>query len=82
MDQLLSLLIIGVAFFVWYALKKFKQKPFIVNFSLAGLLLLIIWKTSLMNPLEWLSITVIIICSIAFIMQLILGIKNSKPVEE
>ena len=82
LDQLLSILIIGMAIFVWYALKKLKQKPYIVNFSLSAMLALIVWKTSLMSPLDWLSITVIVICSIAFVMQILLGIKNIKPVEE
>ncbi|WP_438312078.1 hypothetical protein [Sporosarcina sp. FA9] len=82
MDTILSLLIIGVGIFVWFALKKFKHKPFIVNFSLSAILLLIVFKTSLMDPLDWVSIVVIIICSIAFIMQLVLGFKNIKPIED
>lgn len=82
MDQLLAFLILGMGIFVWYALMKLKQKPYIVNFSLSAMLLLIVWKTSLMNPLDWLSIAVIVICAIAFIMQLVLGIKNIKPTED
>lgn len=82
MDTILSLLIIGVGGFVWFSLKKFKHKPFIVNFSLSAMLLLIVWKTSLMNPLDWLSITVIVICGIAFVMQMILGFKNINPTED
>ncbi|MHA6260213.1 hypothetical protein ACXYMX_09900 [Sporosarcina sp. CAU 1771] len=82
MDTLLSILIIGTGIFVWYSLKKLKEKPYIVNFSISAMLLLIIWKTALMKPLDTFSIIVLIICSIACIFQFVLGLKNIKSVVE
>ncbi|MCZ2257705.1 hypothetical protein [Sporosarcina sp. G11-34] len=82
MDQLLSFLIIGMGIFVWFALVKLKQKPYIVNFSLSAMLLLIVWKTSLMDPLDWLSIGVIVMCGLAFIMQLVMGIRSIQLAKE
>ena len=68
--------------FVWFALVKLKQKPYIVNFSLSAMLLLIVWKTSLMDPLDWLSIGVIVMCGLAFIMQLVMGIRSIQLAKE
>lgn len=83
MELVLALSIIGVGIFAWVALKKFRDKPYIVNFTLALLLLLIIVKTVQMHPYNWVDTLVFIICGIGFVMQVFLGIKNfkSKTVE-
>ncbi len=78
MEMVLSLLIIGVAVFAGYSLKKFYDKPYIVNFALAAMLLLIVIRTVLQQPINTLGWAAIIICSIAFVFQAVLGIKSVK----
>lgn len=78
MEMVLSLLIIAVAVFAGFSLKKFYDKPYIVNFALAVMLLLIVIRTVLLQPINTLGWVAIIICSIAFIFQAVLGIKSVK----
>jgi len=82
MGTVLSLLIIAVALFTAVALKKFYDKPYIVNFSLAAMLLLIVVRTLLLQPINTLGYTAIVLCSIAFIFQAVLGIRNLKTQEQ
>lgn len=78
MEMALSLLIIAVAIFAGYSLKKFYDKPYIVNFALAAMLLLIVLRTVLVQPINTLGWAAIIICTVAFVFQIVLGIKNLK----
>ena len=78
MQIALLLIIIATAVFVGFASKKFYDKPQIVNFSIALLMILIVIQTLLMQPITTLGYTAIAFCSIAFIIQLILGIRNSR----
>ncbi|MBB5178638.1 hypothetical protein HNQ44_000060 [Planomicrobium koreense] len=78
MEMALSLLIIAVAIFAGYSLKKFYDKPYIVNFALAAMLLLIVLRTVLLQPINTLGWAAIIICSIAFVFQAVLGVKSLK----
>lgn len=82
MEMYLSLMIVAVAVFAGYSLKKFYDKPYIVNFALAAMLLLIVLRTVLMQPINGLGYAAIIICSIASIFQLVLGVKNIKTKEQ
>ncbi|ETP70075.1 hypothetical protein HF394_18275 [Planococcus glaciei] len=82
MGTVLSLLIVAVALFTAFALKKFYDKPYIVNFSLAVMLLLIVVRTLLLQPINTLGYVAIALCSIAFIFQAVLGIKNVKTQEQ
>lgn len=82
MGTVLSLLIVAVALFTAFALKKFYNKPYIVNFSLAVMLLLIVVRTLLLQPINTLGYVAIALCSIAFIFQAVLGIKNVKTQEQ
>lgn len=78
MEMALSLLIIAVAIFAGYSLKKFYDKPYIVNFALAAMLLLIVLRTVLLQPITQLGWAAIIICSVAFVFQAVLGMKSLK----
>ncbi|HSP22456.1 MAG TPA: hypothetical protein VLQ20_09000 [Planococcus sp. (in: firmicutes)] len=78
MEMALSLLIIAVAIFAGYSLKKFYDKPYIVNFALAAMLLLIVIRTVLAQPITSLGWAAIVICSVAFVFQAVLGIKSLK----
>lgn len=82
MEMYLSILIIAAAVFSGYSLKKFYDKPYIVNFSLAVMLLLIVLLTLLMEPITRLGYAAIIICSLAFIVQLVLGVKNIRSKDQ
>lgn len=82
MGTVLSLLIVAVALFTAFALKKFYDKPYIVNFSLAAMLLLIVVRTLLLQPINTLGYVAIVLCSIAFIFQAVLGVKNVKTQEQ
>ncbi|MBZ5202224.1 hypothetical protein HU147_13435 [Planomicrobium chinense] len=82
MGTVLSLLIVAVALFTAFALKKFYDKPYIVNFSLAAMLLLIVVRTLLLHPINTLGYAAIVLCSIAFIFQAVLGVKNVKTQEQ
>ena len=78
MENVLLVLIIGVAIFVGIASKKFYSKPYIVNFGIAALMALIVIQTLFMTPIGTLGYIAIIVCSIAFVLQLIIGFKNIK----
>ncbi len=82
MEMVLSLLIIAVAIFAGYSLKKFYDKPYIVNFALAAMLLLIVIRTVLLQPINTLGWAAIIICSIAFVFQAVLGVKSLKAKQQ
>ncbi|ANU28199.1 hypothetical protein [Planococcus versutus] len=81
MENLLLVLIIAVAIFVGIASKKFYSKPYIVNFGIAILMALIVVQTFLMTPIGMLGYMAIVICSIAFVFQLVIGIKSLKIAE-
>lgn len=78
MGNVLSVAIIAVAIFAAYALKKFYDRPYIVNFSLAAMLLLIVVRTLMLQPITGMGYAAIIICSIACIFQAVLGVKSYK----
>lgn len=82
MGTFLSLLIVAVAVFAGYSLKKFYDKPFIVNFALAAMLLLIVLRTLLQQPITAMGYAAILICAIAFVFQMVLGVKNLKAKEQ
>lgn len=82
MEMFLSLSIIVVAIFAGYSLKKFYDKPYIVNFALTAMLMLIVLRTVLMQPINNLGYAAIIICTIAAVFQLVLGVKNLKQKEQ
>lgn len=82
MEMVLSLSIIAVAIFAGISLKKFYDKPYIVNFALSVMLLLIVLRTVLQQPISNMGWAAVIICSIAFIFQVVLGIKNLKVKEQ
>lgn len=81
MENLLLVLIIAVAIFVGISSKKFYSKPYIVNFGIAILMALIVVQTFLMTPIGMLGYMAIVICSIAFVFQLVIGIKSLKIAE-
>ncbi|MGI2327011.1 hypothetical protein [Planococcus sp. YIM B11945] len=76
MALILPLLIIATAIFVGVASKKFYDKPYIVNFALAALMLLIVIQTMIMQPISTMGYIAIAFCSLAFLFQLVIGIKN------
>ncbi|MDQ0427515.1 hypothetical protein QOZ98_000340 [Planomicrobium stackebrandtii] len=80
MGSLLLILIIAVAIFVGIASKKYYDKPYIVNFGIALMMALLVIQTFLMTPIGGLGYAAIALCSIAFVFQLVLGIKNLKTV--
>lgn len=82
MEMFLSVLIIAVAIFTGISLKKFYGKPYIVNFALSAMLLLIVIRTLLLQPINGLGYAAIVLCSIAFVFQIVLGIKNIKVKEQ
>lgn len=82
MGTLLSLAIIATAIFAAYALKKFYDRPYIVNFSLAAMLLLIVIRTLMLQPITGLGYAAIILCSIAGIFQVFLGVKSIKSSQQ
>jgi hypothetical protein len=82
MGTVLSLLIVAVAVFAAYSLKKFYDKPYIVNFALAAMLLLIVLRTFLLQPINTMGYAAIALCSIAFVFQAVLGMKNLKAKEQ
>lgn len=81
MGTYLSLMIVAVAIFAGISLKKFYNKPYIVNFALSAMLLLIVLRTFLQEPITNMGWAAIIICSIAFAFQAVLGVKNLKVKE-
>lgn len=78
MDMLMFVAIIGVAIFVGIASKKFYDKPYIVNFGIAALMLLLVVQSIVMQPITTLGYLAIVVCSIAFVFQAILGYRNWK----
>ena len=80
--MILPLLIIATAIFVAIASKKYYGKPYIVNFSISVMMLLLVIQTLRMQPIDWLGMTAIIVCSIAFIIQFGLGIRNVRAKEQ
>ncbi|MFD1030822.1 hypothetical protein [Metaplanococcus flavidus] len=82
MGTFLSLAIIATAIFAAYALKKFYDRPYIVNFALAAMLLLIVVRTLMLQPITGLGYAAIIICTIAGIFQAFLGVKSIKASQQ
>lgn len=80
MGSFLLILIIVVAIFVGIASKKYYDKPYIVNFGIALMMALLVIQTFQMTPIGGLGYAAIALCSIAFVFQLVLGIKNLKTV--
>lgn len=78
MDMLLFIAIIGVAVFVGIASKKFYDKPHILNFGLAVLMLLLVVQSLVMQPISLLGYIAIVVCSIAFVFQVVIGYRNWK----
>lgn len=76
MGTVLSLLIIAAAVFVGIGTKKFHDRPHIVNFSIAALMLLIVVRTFTLQPVSTLGWAAVAICSIALVVQMMLGFKN------
>ncbi|ANU13245.1 hypothetical protein [Planococcus halocryophilus] len=82
MGSLLLMFIIAAAIFVGIASKKFYNKPYIVNFGIAVMMVLLVIQTFMMTPIGILGYAAIIICSIAFIFQLVMGFRNLKTVAQ
>lgn len=78
MGSFLLILIIAVAIFVGIASKKYYDKPYIVNFGIALMMALLVIQTFQMTPIGGLGYAAIALCSVAFVFQLVLGIKNLK----
>ncbi len=72
------LLIIAAAIFVGIASKKFYDKPYVVNFAIAVLMLLLVIQTIQMQPITTFGYVAIACCTVAFLFQLILGVKNIR----
>lgn len=83
MENTLSILIILTGISVFIIMKKFSHtnKTYIVNFSIASLMGLIFARTLMLDPLDWIGYISIAFCGLAFIAQVILGVKNLKPAE-
>lgn len=80
MGSLIIFLLIAVAVFVGIASKRYYDKPYIVNFGIAIMMALLVIQTFLMTPIGGLGYAAIIVCSIAFVLQVVLGIRNLKTV--
>jgi len=78
MGMFLLLLIIATAIFVGIASKKFYDKPYVMNFAIALLMLLLVIQTVQMQPITAVGYIALVFCSIAFLIQLVLGVKNVK----
>ncbi|ALS78550.1 MULTISPECIES: hypothetical protein [Planococcus] len=81
MGNFLLISIIAVAIFVGIASKKFYDKPYIMNFGIAVMMALLVIQTFQMTPIGGLGYAAIILCSIAFLFQVVIGIRNLKTVE-
>lgn len=83
MANILSYIIIAVGIAVFIIMKKFSHtnKTYLVNFSIALLMGLLFVRTLMIDPLDWVGYLAIVFCSLAFIAQVILGIKNLKIAE-
>lgn len=80
MENFLSILIIITGIAVFIIMKKFSHtsKTYRVNFSIALLMALVFIRTLMLDPLDWLGYIAIVFCGLAFIAQMILGIKSLK----
>ncbi|MFP3321880.1 hypothetical protein R0K05_02185 [Planococcus sp. SIMBA_160] len=81
MDTLLIIAIIGVAVFVGIASKKFYDKPYVLNFGIAALMLLLVLQSLIMQPITVLGYIAIAVCSIAFVFQVVIGYRNWKGLD-
>lgn len=83
MANTLSFIIIAVGIAVFIILKKFSHtsKTYLVNFSLALLMGLVFIRTLMLDPLDWIGYLAIVLCGLAFLAQMILGIKNIRIAE-
>lgn len=80
MENTLSILIILAGIGVFIIMKKFSHtaKTYLVNFSIALLMALLFIRTMMLDPLDWIGYIAIVFCGLAFIAQMILGVKNLK----
>ena len=80
MENTLSILIILAGIGVFIIMKKFSHsaKTYLVNFSIALLMALLFIRTMMLDPLDWIGYVAIVFCGLAFIAQMILGVKNLK----
>lgn len=81
MGNILSFAIIVTAIFAAYALKKFYDRPYIVNFALAAMLILIVVRTLMLQPITGLGYAAIIICTVAAVFQAFLGIQSVRAAQ-
>ena len=83
MANTLSFIIIAVGIAVFIIMKKFSHtsKTYLVNFSIALLMGLLFVRTLMLDPLDWIGYLAIVFCGLAFIAQVILGVKNLKTIE-
>ena len=80
MATTLTFLIIISAIAVFVIMKKFSHtsKTYLVNFSIALLMGLLFSRTLMNDQLDWIGYLAIVFCGLAFIAQIVLGIKNLK----
>ena len=83
MANTLSIFIILSGIAVFIIMKKFSHtsKTYLVNFSIALLMGLLSIRTMMLDPIDWIGYLAIVCCGLAFIAQLILGVKNLKTAE-
>lgn len=79
----LSVFIIAVGISVFIIMKKFSHtnKTYLVNFAIALLLGLLVLRTLMLDPIDWIGYLAIVFCALGFLAQLILGFKNLKTSE-
>lgn len=84
MDMALSVFIIAVGISVFIIMKKFSHtnKTYLVNFAIALLLGLLVLRTLMLDPIDWIGYLAIVFCGLGFLAQLILGFKNLKTSEQ
>ncbi|WP_019414927.1 hypothetical protein [Paenisporosarcina sp. TG20] len=80
MATFLSILIIITGIGVFFVMKKFSHtnKTYLVNFTIALLMALLFIRSFMLVPLDWIGYIAIVFCGLAFIAQVILGVKNLK----
>ncbi|MGB3260534.1 hypothetical protein [Paenisporosarcina sp.] len=80
MATTLTFLIIISAIAVFVIMKKFSHtsKTYLVNFAIALLMGLLFSRTLMNDQLDWIGYLAIVFCGLAFIAQIVLGIKNLK----
>ena len=83
MATTLSIIIIltGIAVFIIMKKLSHTSKTYLVNFSIALLMGLLSIRTMMLDPIDWIGYLAIVFCGLAFIAQVILGIKNLKTAE-